>query len=82
MKIYRAEICGSQDSCTEFWEYIPLTDFHTTKEVVEKKIAHLKGMKGIDLERTIMREFDVNAYFGNNVPIIEEYDVVEDLVKK
>lgn len=78
MKIYRAEIWGSKDSCTEFWETIPLTDFHTTKEGVEKEIAHLRGLKGRDLEKAIEKEFDVYAYFGKNEPVIEGYTVVED----
>ena len=77
MKIYRAEICGSQDSCAEFWEFIPITDFHTAKEGVEKEIEHLKGLEGYDLEKALAR-MDVFAYFGNNKPRIEEYDIVED----
>ena len=77
MKIYRAEICGSQDSCMEFWECLPITDFHTTREGVEKEIAHLKDLKGRDLENAL-EKMDVIAYFGDNKPTIEEYDIVED----
>ena len=77
MKIYRAEICGSQDSCTEFWECLPITDFHTTREGVEKEIAHLKDLKGCDLEKAL-EKMHVFAYFGDNKPTIEEYDIVED----
>lgn len=79
MKIYRAEICGSSDSCTEFWEFFPLTDFHTTREAVEKEIAHLKGLRGEVLEKEVDKMRDTcGAYFGNNAPFIEEYDLITD----
>lgn len=76
MKVYRAEICGSTDSCTEFWEYFPITELHTSKKMVERKIAHLKNLEGRDLENAIS-EMGVNAYFGTNKPFIEEYEVIE-----
>ena len=76
MKVYRAEICGSTDSCTEFWEYFPITELHTSKKMVERKIAHLKNLEGKDLEKAISK-MGVNAYFGTNKPVIEEYEVIE-----
>lgn len=77
-KIYRAEICGSQDSCTEFWEYFPLGDFHTTREGAEKEIEELKGLKGRELEKAVDKKFGAYAYFADNKPHIEEYDLIED----
>ena len=78
-KIYQAEICGSQDSCTEFWEFVPLGSFHTTKEGAEKEIEELKGLKGRELERAIDKKFGIYLYyFADNEPHIEEYDLIED----
>jgi len=85
MKIYRAEICGSNDSCTEFWEFLPITPFYTSKEAAERTIADMKGLKGRALEDAIaMNRSKYNeargAYFGDNQPKIEEYDVMEDII--
>ena len=78
-KIYRAEILGSNDCCTEFWEFIPLTDFYTSKERVEKEIEEFKELSGSKLENAIYNKFKVSCTtFGDNKPFIEEYDLIED----
>lgn len=78
MKIYRAEICASFDSCTEFWEFIPVSDFHTNKEVVLNEIAKYSELKGDSLERALINDgWDV-GYISDHQIKIEEYDLIED----
>lgn len=78
MKIYRAEICTSFDSCSEFWESIPVSDFHTNKEVVLNEIAKYSGLTGDSLERALIKDgWDV-GYISNNFIEIVDYDLIED----
>lgn len=78
MKIYRAEISTSFDSCSEFWESIPVSDFHTNKEVVRNEIAKYSGLTGDSLERALIKDgWDV-GYISNNYIEIVDYDLIED----
>ena len=78
MKIYRAEISTSFDSCIEFWEYIPVSDFHTNKEVVLNEIAKYSGLTRDSLERALIKDgWDV-GYISNNLIEIVDYDLIED----
>ena len=71
-KIYRVEIFASFDSCTEFWEYTALGNFHTTREGAEKDLEQYKGLKGYELEK------ELNGYIGNNLPEIKVYEIEND----
>ena len=78
MKIYRAEISTSFDSCTEFWESMPVSDFHTSKEAVLNEIAKYSGLTGDSLERALRKDgWDV-GYISNNYIEIVDYDLIED----
>ena len=78
MKIYRAEICTSFDSCSEFWENMPVSDFHTNKEVVLNEIAKYSDLTGDSLERALIKDgWDV-GYISNNRIEIADYDLIED----
>lgn len=78
MKIYRAEISTSFDSCSEFWEYIPVSDFHTNKEVVLNEIAKYSGLTGDSLERALIKDGLDIGYISNNKIEIVDYDLIED----
>ena len=71
MKIYRIEIYGSCDSCTEFWEYFPLTDFYLNKNKAEMIFEKIKGLKSIEIEE------EIGAYVGGNRPELQEYELIE-----
>ena len=78
MKIYRAEICTSFDSCSEFWECIPVSDFHTNKEVVLNEIAKYSGLTGDSLECALRKDgWDVGYISNNRIEIID-YDLIKD----
>ena len=78
MKIYRAEISTSFDSCTEFWESVPVSDFHTNKEVMLNEIAKYSGLKGDSLERALRKDgWDVGYISSHKIEIVE-YDLIED----
>ena len=78
MKIYRAEISTSFDSYSESWEYVPVSDFHTNKEVVLNEIAKYSGLTGDSLERALRKDdWDV-GYISNNKIEIVAYDLIED----
>ena len=78
MKIYRAEISTSFDCCTEFWEYVPVSDFHTSKEAVFNEIAKYSGLRCDSLERAIRKDgWDV-GYISNQQIAIVDYDLIED----
>lgn len=49
-KIYRIEIWGSSDSCGEFWEYFPLSEYYSNKEQAEKKLKELSELTERELE--------------------------------
>lgn len=78
MKIYRAEICTSFDFCSEFWECIPVSDFHTSKEVVLNEIAKYSGLTGDSLERALIKDGLDVGYISNNFIEIVDYDLIED----
>lgn len=78
MKIYRAEISTSFDSCTEFWESVPVSDFHTNKEIVLNEIAKYSGLTGDYLERALIEDGLDVEYISNNQIEIVEYDLIED----
>lgn len=78
MKIYRAEISTSFDSCSEFWEYVPVSDFHTNKEVVLNEIAKYSGLIGDSLERALIKDGLDIGYISNNSIEIVDYDLIED----
>lgn len=78
MKIYRAEIITSFDSCSECWESIPVSDFHTNKEVVLNEIAKYSGLTGDYLEYALRKDgWDV-GYISNNPIEIVDYDLIKD----
>jgi hypothetical protein len=78
MKIYRAEISTSFDSCIEFWESIPVSDFHTNKEAVLNEIAKYSGLTGDSLERALIKDGLNVGYISNNPIEIVDYDLIED----
>ena len=78
MKIYRAEIITSFDSCSEFWESMPVSNFHTKKEVVSNEIAKYSGLKGASLEHALVNDGWEVGYISNNQIEIVEYDLIED----
>ena len=71
MKIYRIEIYGSCDSCTEFWECFPLTDFYSNKNQAEMILEKIEGLKSIEIEE------EIGAYVGGNRPEIQEYELID-----
>lgn len=78
MKIYRAEINTSFDSCSEFWEFVPVSDFHTDKEVVFNEIVKYSGLTGDSLERALRKDdWDVGYISDNQIKIVD-YDLIED----
>ena len=78
MKIYRAEICTSFDSCIEFWESMPVSDFHTNKEVVFNEVAKYFGLTGDSLERALREDGFNIGYISNHKIVIVDYDLIED----
>lgn len=79
MKIYRAEINTSFDSCSEFWELIPVSDFHTNKEVLLNEIAKYSGLTGESLEYALRKDgWDVGYISKYNRIEIVDYDLIED----
>ena len=78
MKIYRAEISPSFDCCTEFWEFIPVSDFHTNKEAVVNEIVKYSGLTRDSLECALRKDgWDV-GYISNHQIEIVDYDLIED----
>lgn len=73
IKIYRIEVCASNDSCTEFWSRYPVSDFYSNKEKAEREWERLKKLTREELEDLA----DV-LYIGDNKPYLEEYDLIED----
>lgn len=79
MKIYRAEISTSFDPCSEFWESMPMSDFHTSKEVVLNEIAKYSGLTGESLECALRKDgWDVGHISKYNRIEIVDYDLIED----
>jgi hypothetical protein len=79
MKIYRAEISTSFDSCSEFWESMPVGDFHTSKEAVLNEIAKYSGLTGESLECALRKNgWDVGYISKYNRIEIVDYDLIED----
>ena len=79
MKIYRAEITTSFDSCSEFWESVPVSDFHTNKEAVLNEIAKYSGLTGDSLECVLVKDGWNVGYISkyNRIEIVD-YDLIED----
>lgn len=73
MKIYRIEICCSDDSCTEFWFNKPISDFYLDRKKAEAELAKYKNYNSRQLE--ILADV---IYVGDNKPYIEEYNVIID----
>lgn len=70
MTIYRIEILVSYDSCTEFWENVPLTDFYTSRAKAENELKRLR-----ELPKNQLYRLSHGGYFSSNIPVIEAYDL-------
>lgn len=73
MKIYRIEICVSHDSCSEFWEYYPLTDFIANKAMAEKELERCKKLTPNEIAH-----LTAAGYASDNKPTLETYDLITD----
>lgn len=73
MKIYRIEICVSHDSCSEFWENYPLTDFISNKANAEKELERCKKLTTNEI-----RNLTRCGYAADNKPTLETYDLITD----
>lgn len=73
MKIYRIEICVSHDSCSEFWENYPLTDFISNKAKAEKELERCKKLTPNEITHLTYA-----GYASDNRPTLETYDLITD----
>lgn len=73
MKIYRIEICVSHDSCNEFFESYPLTDFMANKEKAENELKRCKELLDIEI-----KHLTCGGYAGGNRPSLETYVLETD----
>ena len=80
-KIYRIEICGCSDSCGEFWEYFPLSEYYSNKEQAEKKLKELSELTEDELEMHPMLEGRgglYGVYLNGHRPEIIEATLIEN----
>ena len=80
-KIYRIEICGCTDTCGEFWEWLPLSEYYSNKEQAEKKLKELSELTEDELEMHPMLEGQGGlhgVFFGSHRPEIVEATLIED----
>lgn len=71
-KIYRIEVWGSDDSCTEYWGSYPISDFYIDKEKAERKLKRLKK-----LTKKQLKDLADVVSVGTEKPYIEEYDLID-----
>lgn len=64
--IYRVEVWGSFDSSCEHYEWIPLGDYHTNKEVVINELNKFRNMSLNELMKL------KNAYITDPPELITE----------
>lgn len=72
IKIYRVEVWASDDSCIEYWNSYPISDFYLNKEKAERELERLKKLTREELEDLA----DVR-YVGDTGAYLEEYDLIE-----
>ena len=80
-KIYRIEICGCTDTCGEFWEYFPLSEYYLNKEEAEKKLKELSELTERELEMHPMLEGQGDIYgvtLNGHRPEIVEATLIEN----
>lgn len=71
-KIYRLEICASNDSCEEYWEFIPLSEFYNNREDVERIKKKYENLNSRELEK-LANVLSVRS----NKPQVIEYTLFE-----
>lgn len=72
-KIYRIEVWGSDDSCAEYWNSYPISNFYLSREKAEKRLARLKKLT----KKELVKLANIVS-IGTEKPYIEEYDLIKD----